>query len=296
MAESMPQPASASQPAPPLQPASRTPLESISQSTSISQPVPVLQAVSVSLELGGRTVVNQVSARIDAGQWISIIGPNGAGKSSLLGLLAGLHRATAGEIRLHDRPLQQWSTAARAREIGWLAQQGEADGDIAARDVVRLGRLPHHGLFTLPGARDEAAVDAAMSEAECHTLGARRLNELSGGERQRVLLARVLAGNAPAMLLDEPTTHLDAPHQRALLRTVRKRARAGVAAAVVLHDLTLALAADRVWVMDRGRLVADGRPDDPVLHAAMVAVFERAIVIERIERQGESIYMALPVF
>jgi ABC-type multidrug transport system ATPase subunit len=80
-----------------------------------------------------------------------------------------------------------------------------------------------------------------------------------------VLLARALAVDAAVLLLDEPTTHLDAPHQRALMRSLAGRARAGVAVAAVLHDLTLALAADRVLVLDRGRLVADGAPADAAL-------------------------------
>ena len=112
------------------------------------------------------------------------------------------------------------------------------------------------------------------------TSRARRLSELSGGERQRVLLARALAVGAPLLLLDEPTTHLDAPHQRALLRSLAARARAGAAVLSVLHDVTLALAADRVLVMDRGRLVADGAPADAALRAALVEVFGAAFSVE----------------
>jgi iron complex transport system ATP-binding protein len=95
-------------------------------------------------------------------------------------------------------------------------------------------------------------------------------------------------------LLDEPTTHLDAPHQRALLRSLARRAHAGAAVAVVLHDVTLALAADRVLVMDLGRLVADGAPGDASLQAALVAVFEDAFSIEQIEAQGRRRWVAVP--
>ncbi|MEO7853028.1 MAG: ABC transporter ATP-binding protein [Rubrivivax sp.] len=256
---------------------------------------PVLQADELSLLLGRRRVVDRVSAGMAAGQWIAIVGPNGAGKSSLLSLLAGLRQPQAGQVRLRGRPLSGWAAVERARQIAWLAQQGEAEGDIAARDVVRLGRLPHHGLLGAPGPADEAAVDAAMAETECSAFARRRLGELSGGERQRVLLARALAVQSPVLLLDEPTAHLDAPHQRALLRSVAQRTRAGAAVAVVLHDLTLALAADRVWVMDRGRLVADAAPDDPALHAALVSVFQHAVAIERLEREGRVHHIARPL-
>jgi iron complex transport system ATP-binding protein len=256
---------------------------------------PALHANKLSLMLGGRTVVNQVSVSLAAGQWVAIIGPNGAGKSSLLSMLAGLRKPASGEMRLHGRPMADWPGAQRARELAWLAQQGESEGDMAARDVVLLGRLPHHGLLGAPGPVDEAAVDAAMAQTECTAFAHRRLNELSGGERQRVLLARALAVQAPVMLLDEPTTHLDAPHQRALMRCVAQRRSAGCAVAVVLHDLTLALAADRVWLMDQGRVVANAAPGDPALHAAMAGVFEHAVAIESLHREGRVHHVVRPL-
>ena len=229
---------------------------------------------------GGRRVVDDVSVALERGRWVAIVGPNGAGKSSLLSLLAGLETPDAGEVRLFGRALAAWPARERARALAWMAQQHEAEGELAVRDVVRLGRLPHHGLVGVPGAADEAAVDAALAETEAQAFAARRFNELSGGERQRVLLARALAVEAPVLLLDEPTAHLDLPHQRALVQSVERRARAGCAVAVVLHDLTLALAADRVWLLSRGRLVADAAADDPVLHVALQAVFDEAFVIE----------------
>ena len=253
-----------------------------------------LSARDLVLRLGGRRVIDGVSLTLRAGEWAALVGPNGAGKSTLLQLLAALRTPQAGEIHLAGRPLADWPPRERAQALAWLAQQGEADGDLAARDIVRLGRLPRHGLFGAPDATDEAAVDAAMAETECTAWADRRLNELSGGERQRVLLARALAAGAGVLLLDEPTTHLDAPHQRALLRSLARRARSGAAVAVVLHDLTLALAADRVLVMDAGRLVADGAPGDSRLHAALVAVFEGAFSIEQVVAQGRTRWVAVP--
>jgi len=254
-----------------------------------------LEAMDLSLVLGGRRVVDRVTATLRAGEWVAIVGPNGAGKSSLLSMLAGLRPPSTGMLKLHGRPLSAWSVRERARRIAWLAQQGEAEGEIAARDVVRLGRLPHHGLLGAPGHADEVAVDAAMSETECGAFARRRLSELSGGERQRVLLARVLAVESPILLLDEPTTHLDPPHQRALMRSVARRSAAGAAVAVVLHDLTLALAADRIWVLDRGRLVADASPDSSELHSALAVVFDHAVAIERLDRGGRIHHVVRPL-
>ena len=255
---------------------------------------PALQAQDLRIERGGRAVVDGVSVALARGQWTALVGPNGAGKSTLLALLAGLLQPVRGEVWLQGRALSDWPPRDRAQALAWLAQLGEAEGDIAVRDVVRLGRLPRQGLFGATDAADEALVDAALAETECTALAHRRLRELSGGERQRVLLARALAVQAGVLLLDEPTTHLDAPHQRALLRSLRLRARGGAAVAAVMHDLTLALQADRVLVVAAGRLVADGAPGDPALHGALVDVFDGSLRIAAVPGPGGGCWAALP--
>lgn len=253
-----------------------------------------LRGDKLSLRLGHHLAVDQVSLALNAGQWAALVGPNGAGKSTLLSLLAGLRQPDAGTVQLLGQPLRQMPLRTRARALAWLSQQGEAEGDIAARDVVRLGRLPRHGLLGAPTEHDEAAVDRAMLETESTAFAPRRLGALSGGERQRVLLARALAVEAPVLLLDEPTTHLDAPHQRAVVRSLGQQASAGVAVLAVLHDLTLALMADRVLVMARGRLVADGAPDDARLREALVQVFEHAFSIEAVATATGRRWVAVP--
>lgn len=193
------------------------------------------------------------------------------------------------EVELDGRPLGDWAPRERALRLAWLAQAGEASGDLTVRDTVMLGRLPHLGLLGTPGPRDEAAVDAAMDATECRDWQYRRLQQLSGGERQRVLLARALATEAPVLLLDEPTTHLDAPHQVALAKLFRRLGSTHTVVSV-LHDLPLALHADRLLVLCGGRVLAHGSHDDPVVHAALVDAFGGAV---RIDRSGARA-MALP--
>jgi iron complex transport system ATP-binding protein len=241
----------------------------------------MLAAHAVAAELGAREVLHGVSCTLAPG-WTAVVGPNGAGKSTLLRVLGGLLPATRGEVRLDGRPLAQWTARERAQRVAWLAQQGEAGGELTVREVVQLGRLPQLGLLGTPGPADEAAVDAALDATECRAWQHRRLHALSGGERQRALLARALATEAPVLLLDEPTTHLDAPHQVALARLLRRLAPRRTVASV-LHDLPLALHADRLLVLRAGRVHAEGPSDDLALHAALVDAFDGAI---RIERRG----------
>jgi iron complex transport system ATP-binding protein len=248
-----------------------------------------LRVEGVSVALGSTQALREVSLAFAPG-WTAIVGPNGAGKSTLLRVLAGLQPVDAGTVDFDERPLAAMRARERATRIAWLAQQGEASGELSVRQVVHLGRLARLGLFTAPSALDEARVDAAMQEAECAAWQQRRLHELSGGERQRVLLARALAVDAPWLLLDEPTTHLDPPHQVALVRLVRRQVDAGTTVVSVLHDLSLALLADTLVVMQRGRVRAQGTRDDPQLHAALREVFDDAI---RIERFG-SRWIAIP--
>ncbi len=240
-----------------------------------------LEARRVSVKLGSTQALHDVSFAAKPG-WTAIVGPNGAGKSTLLRVLAGLQTPDAGAVTLHGRPLAGMLPRERAQQLAWLAQQGEASGELTAREVVHLGRMPRLGLFGAASADDAARVDQAMRDAGCTAWAHRRLHELSGGERQRVLLARTLAVDAQWLLLDEPTTHLDPQHQVALVRLLQRQRRAGRNVVSVLHDLSLALAADYLVVMAEGKIRAEGTRDDPALHAAFIAVFGGALRIERV--------------
>jgi iron complex transport system ATP-binding protein len=239
-----------------------------------------LRAEALHVALGDTPVLHGVSLALGTG-WTAIVGPNGAGKSTLLRVLAGLLTPGSGTVWLDERPLSSWTARERGRRIAWLAQQSETEIELTVRDVVALGRLPHLGLFAPLAPRDEQIVDDAMQATECSAWQQRRLVQLSGGERQRVLVARALAVQASMLLLDEPTTHLDPPHQVALVALMRRLGRTQ-AVVSVLHDLPLALQADRLVVMQAGQIRAQGAHDDPAVHAALIEVFDHAIRIERL--------------
>ena len=225
-----------------------------------------------SLELQGRAVLQPLAFELQAGCWTAIVGPNGAGKSTLLRALAGL-LPFDGEVHLQGRPLRAWPAKARARALAWLGQDERGSDTLLAGDVVMLGRLPHQAWLAPPGSADLAAVEQAMQQTQSLAWRNRVLARLSGGERQRVLLARLLATQAPLMLMDEPLAHLDPPHQADWLALVRELCAAGRTVLSVLHELNMALCADALLVMDQGRLMHQGAPGDAATHAALQQVF-----------------------
>ena len=194
-----------------------------------------------------------VTASLEPGQITAICGPNGAGKSTLLQALAGLIELGIGHVLLDGAPLPHGRE--RARHIGYLPQTGEIAWDLSVTALAELGRLPH-------GDRGEAQVAAALATLDLMQFAKRPVSTLSGGERARALLARVLAGEPDWILADEPLAALDLAHQLALLARLREVAERGTGVVLVLHDLTLAMNhADRVLVLDRGGVAADGPPE-----------------------------------
>jgi iron complex transport system ATP-binding protein len=239
--------------------------------------------------LGGAEVLHGIDLALPAGRWTAIVGPNGAGKTTLLKALAQLlpHR---GRVQLLDREASSWGHRGRARLLAWLGQSQGGAEDLLARDVVMLGRLPHQPWLGAPDDQDSAVVEAAMRETQCWDWRHRALGSLSGGERQRVLLARALAVQAPLLLMDEPLANLDPPHQADWLRIVRRHVERGGTALSVLHEITMALHADEIVVMDDGRVVHQGRSVDGGTHRALENVFQRRISVHSLAGQ----WVALP--
>ncbi len=231
----------------------------------------VLDAVSVTI--GGRPVVAGVSLTVPTGSLLAVVGPNGAGKTSLLRALVGLV-PYGGAMRFRDADLAALSATERARLTGYLPQRADVAWALSVRDVVGLGRLPHGDPFGRLSSADRRAVDGALERLDLAGFADRPVTELSGGERARVMLARVLAGEAPLLVLDEPTAALDAAHQFEVAGLMRALAAEGTTVVAVLHDLTLAARfADQVLVLDPGRAAASGPPQSALTETRLAETF-----------------------
>ncbi len=220
-----------------------------------------LAVSDLAVRLGDKAVLAGVSARLEAGQVTAILGPNGAGKSTLLACIAGLRRPDRGAVTLDDADVQSMVPRDRAQRIGFIPQTPEIAWAVEARILVGLGRTPFIGARGL--AQDDArAIDRAMAAAGVADLADRDVTTLSGGERGRVLIARALAGEPQWLLADEPLAGLDPGHALDVAELFRKLAHEqGRGVVVTLHDLSVAARmADRIIVLDGGRVLADGPP------------------------------------
>ena len=241
-----------------------------------------LQVQDVQVRLGGKPVVDGVSATFDSGTVTAILGPNGAGKSTLLACLAGLRRPQFGHVDLDRDDVISMAPRARARRIGVLPQTQEVAWAVEARILVGLGRTPFIGSSGL-SIEDAAAIDRAMAAAGVVELADRDVTPLSGGERGRVLIARALAGEPEWLLADEPLTGLDPGHQLDAGELFRSLAHdQGKGVIVTLHDLSLAARiADRVIVMAAGKVLADGPPAQALSPEVMTRAYGvRARVVQ----------------
>jgi iron complex transport system ATP-binding protein len=223
---------------------------------------------------GAPEAVAGVSLRLARGEVVGVIGPNAAGKSTLARLCCGLLTPQQGTVSLQGEPLSKLSRRERARRVAFLPQHPPHDLSFTAHEVALMGRAPHLGLWSLEGPRDLDRARAALQEVDALDLGDRPISQLSGGERQRVFLARAFAQEAALLVLDEPTAALDLAHQVLLVNALRRRAREGGGALLVLHDLALAGAAcDRLALLDRGRVVAEGTAGEVLRPAVLSPVY-----------------------
>ncbi len=219
--------------------------------------------VSVSglrLAYGRRTVLEDVTFEVAAGERVCLIGPNGAGKSSLLRCLTGLAPTAPGMVRIDGVSLAEVGRDRLARSVAVVPGQVALPFSMRVEEVVALGRIPHEHRLSGPRLADLAAVDAAMERAGIGHLRGRDARELSLGERQLVLIAMALAQQGRLLILDEPTVHLDLRHQVEVMQLlVDLNEREGLTVIAVLHDLALAASMfPRIVLVAGGTIVADG--------------------------------------
>lgn len=239
----------------------------------------ILKARNLGWNIRQLPIVHGVDLTVHEGETLGIVGPNGSGKSTLLRLLAGILRPSSGEVSVDGQPLGHLPRRLAAQKIAFLEQQADTGEALTVRDAVELGRTPWLTPLQPWSDEDDRIVGEALAAVDLRGFEKRLWTTLSGGEKQRVHLARALAQRPRILLLDEPTNHLDVRHQLSTLKLVPKLQ---VTSIIALHDLNHALSCDRVGVMDGGRLVALGAPEEVLSVERIAGVFgvRASIVID----------------
>jgi iron complex transport system ATP-binding protein len=225
----------------------------------MTRPGSNLKVSGLQFRRGSRIILDSIDLQLQSGCVTAVLGPNGAGKSTLLSCVAGLLSAPRGAVELDGASLASIPAMQRARRIAFLPQTPEIAWAVDVETLVSLGRIPFQGVAS--EAENHAAIARAMERTQVSQWSNRTVTTLSGGERARVLLARILAGESDWILADEPFTGLDPAHQFEAAELLRSVADRGGGVVLTIHDLTLAARiADRVVILDDGRIVADGTP------------------------------------
>ena len=217
---------------------------------------PILEICDLSVDVGGQPYVRDLSLRVERGQFHGLLGPNGAGKTTLLRVLYRALRPQAGEVRLHGRAQSEYSPIEWSRHVGALVQGGGLLAGLTPADIVEIGLT----MRDIPCEKRREATQNALQLVGLQDKANQDAESLSGGELQRCYFAQLLACDPEVYVLDEPTNHLDLHYQLRLLDEVRRRGRTAI---VSFHDLGLAARyCDTVHLMQEGRLVAEGMPED----------------------------------
>ena len=221
-----------------------------------------------------RDAVDGISLEIGAGACTAVLGPNGSGKSTLLRLLLGVLAPKRGAAWFQGRALAEWPRAAIAREIGVVPQGEELAFPVSVRELVAMGRYPYLGSWRREGAADRRAIEEALRRCDVLQLSDRLVSTLSGGEQQRARIARALAQEPTVLALDEPTASLDISHEMAIFELLRELGRGGVTVLLSTHNLNRAARyADRLVLIDQGRVAAEGTPSEVLRRDLLEAVY-----------------------
>ncbi len=230
----------------------------------------------LSIKYGDRTIVNDISFELTPGKVVVLIGPNGSGKTTIIRGITGAVPLEGGNICFGQTDMKTLSEVERARKIGVVPQSSHLPDDFTVYNTVALGRTPYLGFMGRLSDSDKQIVDHAIRETSIESLQDKNIKSLSGGEQQRVILAQALAQDAPIMILDEPTSHLDLNYKLSLLTIVKNLSREkNVAVLMVLHDLNLASRfADEILILKNGLLQAAGDPAEVMTEKTLSSVYQ----------------------
>jgi len=236
----------------------------------------------------GRDVIRDISLEVEPGEFVAILGRNGSGKSTLIKAVQNLLGRVRGEVRCGGEDVFRLGPRRLASRIAYVPQMAEPVFEYTVEEIVLMGRFARQGRLERASAGDEAAAAEAMRLTDVVGLRDKNLSQLSGGESQRVFIARALAQDAPLLLLDEPSSHLDIAYQAEIYRILEGLQRTRAKAVVVAeHNINLAAAfAGRLVFLAGGAVAAEGTPEETVTAGNIRRIFGADVDIRENARSG----------
>jgi iron complex transport system ATP-binding protein len=248
----------------------------------------IISAENINFSYTAKPVMANLSFTIDEAQIVAIIGPNGSGKTTLLKIINNTLAPDSGKMLIDGKDTGKWSQREIARKIAIVPQETAAIFPFYAEEIVLMGRFPHLNNYRFEDKKDYRIVHEAMEKTDTLAVASRRFNELSAGERQRVLIARALAQEPKVLLLDESTVFLDLKHQAQFLALLRQLNTAQQLTVVfVTHDINLAAQnADRIILLDSGKIYAIGKPSEVISAANIKEVYDVDVLVDQNPQSG----------
>ena len=231
----------------------------------------LLATEELSWQVQNKKILDKLSFSIRQGEFVGVIGPNGAGKSSLLRCIYRKIIPTSGSIQFNYKALASYNRKQLAQQVAVVLQEPPTHFDLSVIDVVRMGLIPNKALLSFDSAEDFSAIVEAAKQVDLLDKLQQSFNSLSGGEKQRAMIARAILQTPQLLLMDEPTNHLDIRHQIEVLELATSM---NITVMVSIHDLNLAAAfCDRLILLDEGKIIADGTPEEVLTKATLQQVF-----------------------
>ena len=231
----------------------------------------MIEVSNLNWHVAGRTILEDINFSLEKGEFIGVIGPNGAGKTSLIHCISRQINNYDGQILVESKDTCEFSPKSLAKQLAVVKQQSEALFSLSLYQVVRMGLIPHKGLFALDNQQDKQHILAAIEQVGLTHLKNKPFEQLSGGEQQRGLIARALVQQAKVLLLDEPSNHLDVYYQHQIMSLVKDL---NLTALMSIHDINLAaLYCQRIIILNQGKIVAQGPVEQVITKANLETVF-----------------------
>ena len=227
--------------------------------------------VSWARKAGETPILHPTSFSLNAGRVLGVVGANGAGKTTLLRLIYRFTKPTTGTVRIGGEDIWSISPRACACKVAAVLQEQPSDFALSVREIIALGRIPHHSGFAGPSRRDAEIVDSALERLNLAPFANRSFGTLSGGERQRCMVARALVQEPQLLVLDEPTNHLDIRHQLEVLQMIGDL---DMTIVTSLHDLNMAAqVCDDILVLRHGQTMGFGAPYEVLTSERVTSAF-----------------------